>query len=284
MSADDSRLLVLQAQSMPNVWIAPSDDLRQAKQATFGSRRDGWLSLDWMPNGKLVFGATDEGGQSIWTMKTDGSDPQPLTSTGHVDEKASVTADGKTIVFESNRSGSQEIWRIESDGGGLLQLTSGGVGGAPHVSSDGRWIVYTGYDDVLWRIPAEGGEPVRLTSNAASWPRVSPDSRFVACAYSIDNTQKLAVISIDGGQPVKLFDVPKTANFRYGIRWLPDAQALAYRDWFNGIWNQSLEGGEPTRLEGLPEEKLFAYGWSPDGKQFAFVRGDEVLDLILLQR
>ena len=166
----------------------------------------------------------------------------------------------------------------------MRQLTSGGVGGAPHVSSDGRRIVYTGYDDVLWRIPAEGGEPVRLTSNAASWPRVSPDSRFVACAYSIDNTQKLAVISIDGGQPVKLFDVPKTANFRYGIRWLPDAQALAYRDWFNGIWKQSLEGGEPTRLEGLPEEKLFAYGWSPDGKQFAFVRGNEVLDLILLQR
>ena len=284
LTGDDSRLLVLQAQSMPNVWIAPSDDLHQAKQVTFGSRRDGWLSLDWMQNGKLVFGATDEGGQSIWMMNADGTDPKALTSTGHVDEKASVTADGKTIVFESNRSGSQEIWRIESDGSGLRQLTSGGVGWAPHVSPDGRWIVYTGRDNVLWKLPSDGGEPARLTSSAASWPRISPDSRLIACAYNVDDQEKLAVVSMDGGQPVKLFDVPKSANFRYGIRWMPDAQALAYRDWFNGIWKQPLEGGEPSRLEGLPEEKLFAYDWSPDGKQFAFVRGDEVLDLILLER
>jgi Tol biopolymer transport system component len=207
-----------------------------------------------------------------------------LTSTGHVDEKASVTADGKTIVFESDRSGSQEIWRIESDGSGLRQLTSGGVGWAPNISPDGRWIVYTGLEKVVWRLPAGGGESVTLTSNAASWPRISPDSRFVACAYSIDDQEKLAVISIDGGQPLKIFDVPKSANFRYGIRWMPDAQALTYRDWFNGIWKQPLTGGEPTRLEGLPEEKLFAYSWSPDGEQFAFVRGDEVLDLILLNR
>jgi DNA-binding winged helix-turn-helix (wHTH) protein/Tol biopolymer transport system component len=284
LSADDGELLVLQAQSAPNVWLAPSEDLRQAKQVTFGSRRDGWISLDWMPNGKLVFGATGEGGQSIWTMNADGSDPQPLTSTGHVDEKASVTADGKTIVFESNCSGSQEIWRIESDGSGLRQLTSGRVSTEPHVSPDGRWIVYTGGSGTLWRLPSDGGEPFQLTSNVATWARFSPDSHFVACEYHIDDGMKLAVIPINGGQPIKLFDVPKSANFRYGIRWMPDAQALAYRDWFNGIWKQPLAGGEPSRLEGLPEEKLFAYDWSRDGKQFAFVRGDEVLDLILLER
>jgi Tol biopolymer transport system component len=283
LSADDRELLVLQAQSTPNVWMAPADDLRQAKQVTFGSRRDGWISLDWMANDKLAFGATDESGQTIWTMNSDGSDPHPLTSTGHVDEQASVTADGKTIVFESNRSGSQEIWRIESDGSGLRQLTSG-VSTEPDVSPDGRWIVYTGDNGALWRLPSDGGEPFQLTSSAATWARFSPDSRLIACEYHSDDRQKLAVISIHGGQPLKVFDVPKSANFRYGIRWMPDSQAIAYRDWFNGIWKQPLAGGEPTRLEGLPEEKLFAYAWSPDGKQFAFVRGNEVLDLILLHR
>ena len=284
LSADDRELLVLQGQSTPNVWMAPADDLRQAKQVTFGSRRDGWISLDWMANDKLAFGATDDSGQTIWTMNSDGSDPQPLTSTGHVDEQASVTADGKTIVFESNRSGSQEIWRIERDGTGLRQLTSGGVSTEPHVSPDGRWIVYTGGNGTLWRLPSDGGEPFRLTSSAATWARFSPDNRLIACEYHSDNRQKLAVISIDGGEPLKVFDVPKSANFRYGIRWMPDSQAIAYRDWFNGIWKQPLAGGEPTRLEGLPEEKLFVYAWSPDGKRFAFVRGDEVLDLILLHR
>jgi hypothetical protein len=65
-----------------------------------------------------------------------------------------------------------------------------------------------------------------------------------------------------------LFDLPPGVTFRYGLRWTPDGTAVAYRDWVNGIWRQPVAGGEPERLPGLPEEKLFAYGWSPDGKQF----------------
>ncbi|MBC7898879.1 MAG: PD40 domain-containing protein, partial [Saprospiraceae bacterium] len=36
------------------------------------------------------------------------------------------------------------------------------------------------------------------------------------------------------------------------------------------------------RIEGLPEEKLYHYDWSPDGKQFAFTRGREVRDAVLI--
>ncbi len=117
----------------------------------------------------------------------------------------------------------------------------------------------------------------------AGWPRISPDSRFIACEYTTDGKTSLAVLSIEG-EPLKLFDVPKSANFRFGIRWTPDGNAVAYRDWFKGIWMQPIDGGEPVRLEGLPEEKLFGYGWSRDGRQFAFVRGAEVRDLVLFRR
>jgi hypothetical protein len=54
-------------------------------------------------------------------------------------------------------------------------------------------------------------------------------------------------------------------------------------DWVNGIWRQPIDGGAPQRLAGLPEEKLFAYAWSPDGKQFAFTRGTETRDLVLMR-
>jgi Tol biopolymer transport system component len=57
---------------------------------------------------------------------------------------------------------------------------------------------------------------------------------------------------------------------------------VTYRDWVNGIWKQSIRGGEPKRLEGLPEEKFLTYGWSKDGKQFAFVRGSPVRDVVLI--
>jgi hypothetical protein len=51
----------------------------------------------------------------------------------------------------------------------------------------------------------------------------------------------------------------------------------------NGIWRQNLKGGEPQRIENLPEEKLYACGWSPDGKRFAFTRGTEIRDVVLIR-
>jgi Tol biopolymer transport system component len=137
----------------------------------------------------------------------------------------------------------------------------------------------------LQRIPLDGGEPVRLTNNPASWPRVSPDGRWIACGYTDLNDPshpKLAIISIAGGQPVNLFDVPDSANFQHSIRWTPDGKAVTYRDWENGIWKQDLNGTKPERLNGLPQEKLHAYGWSSDGKLFAFTRGLEMRDVVLI--
>ncbi|HEX6733150.1 MAG TPA: hypothetical protein VF074_24220, partial [Pyrinomonadaceae bacterium] len=142
---------------------------------------------------------------------------------------------------------------------------------------DGQWR--------LWRIPIEGGDPVQLSDKSASEPRVSPDGSLVACSYTANpnSRRQLAVIPIEGGPPVNVFDVTRLANFNYGIRWTPDGKAVTYRDWTNGIWRQPLTGGPPERLLGLPEEKLYAYAWSRDGKQFAFVRGVEIRDVILLR-
>jgi Tol biopolymer transport system component len=73
------------------------------------------------------------------------------------------------------------------------------------------------------------------------------------------------------------------ANFNNGLRWTPDGKAVTYRDWANGVWKQRLDGGEPRRLEGLPQEKLYTYGWSRDGKLFAFTRGTELQDIVLIR-
>jgi hypothetical protein len=49
-----------------------------------------------------------------------------------------------------------------------------------------------------------------------------------------------------------------------------------------GLWRQAIEGGPPQRIAGLPEEKLYAYDWSRDGKFFAFTRGVEIRDVVLI--
>jgi Tol biopolymer transport system component len=154
------------------------------------------------------------------------------------------------------------------------------------VSPDGKWVVYVSTQDTMgpaWRVPLAGGPPEKIVDGPTSWLRVSPDSRFIACGYSEGGVIKLAIVPIEGGQPLKTLDLPSSANLRFALRWTPDGQNISYRDWQSGYWVQSIAGGEPRKLDDMPEEKLFASSWSKDGKLFAFSRGQEIRDVILLQ-
>ena len=64
---------------------------------------------------------------------------------------------------------------------------------------------------------------------------------------------------------------------------MPDGRAICYRDLSNGIWRQNLSGEAPSRLAGFPDEKSYTFAWSRDGKSFAFVRGREIGDVVLLK-
>ncbi|MEP6925469.1 MAG: winged helix-turn-helix domain-containing protein [Pyrinomonadaceae bacterium] len=286
LAANQNALLTIQVQAQSNIWIAPVNDLSRAKQITFGSfgRMDGGYGVEWTADGRIVYTAEIDGNNTIWKMNSDGSEPKQLIPSDGNNSYPSLTADNRFVVFESNRTGKYAVWRANSDGSDLRQLTDADVAAQPHVSPDGRWIIYvSNYENSgeLWRVSSSGGEPLKL-ADGASWARISPDSRFVACGYDIDGGTKIAILSIEGGEPIKLFDVPRLANLRLGVRWTPDGKAVTYRDWTNGIWRQDLDGGEPHRLKGLPNEKLYAYNWSSDGKWFAFTRGGEIRDVVLI--
>lgn len=287
VSADGKKLLAVQVQSQSNIWVAPTDDLSSAKQITFSAigETDGWLGLDWMPDGKIVYMRLVDRSRSIWIMNGDGTNAAQLIRAGGGDFLPAVTADGRYVVFESARSGRSQIWRANADGTDLRQLTDLDVAAQPHVSPDEQWIVYISSGQhlgPLYRVSINGGNPVRLTESNVEGPRISPDNKFVACGYQIDETTKLAILSIDGGPPIKLFDLPHGASFTYGAHWTPDGKAIALRDWEDGIWIQPLDGGAPTHLKGLPHEKLYGYNWSPDGKYFAFTRGSDIRDAVIV--
>jgi Tol biopolymer transport system component/DNA-binding winged helix-turn-helix (wHTH) protein len=286
--SDDNSLLTLQGISEANLWVAAAGNLKDSKQLTFDSagRNDGWNGLALTHDGRIVFAADDSDGRTLWIMNATGGRPKQLIPNGGLNSYPSVTSDGRYLVFQSNRSGHFAIWRSDLDGANMVQVTGDQPAGQPTVSPDGRWILYNSSIDSLgelFRIPLQGGEPFRLTDKPVGWALISPDSKSIACEIYSDGKAKLAILSIDGGDVLKSYDLSRLANPRLGVHWTPDGQAISYRDWVNGIWRQKLDGGEPQRLEGLPAEKLFSYGWSPDGKLFAFSRGTTSRDVVLIK-
>ncbi len=286
LSANSNSLVALQATIESSIWIAPAANLSEARQITFGTAgHEGWFGIDWTPDGKIIYTNRIDQSLTIWTMDTLGANAVQLTSAGFLDQNPSATADGKYIVFQSNRSGATEIWRMNADGKDLRQITFDGKNSVPHCTPDSKTIVYMHNEDdknFAYRVSMEGGEPVKITDTQIVNPRVSPDGKFIAGGFQLEGKMKLAIFSITGGTPLKVFDIPPTYNFTASIRWTRDGKSVVYRDWANGIWSQSMEGGDPVRIEGLPTEKLLQYNWSPDGRQLAFTRERTKTDAVLL--
>jgi Tol biopolymer transport system component len=267
--------------------VAPSDDLSSARQVTFGSfgKYDGLWGVDWTTDGELIFTTSDTESQFLARMKLDGSPQKALTEPGMIDSVQTITNDGRCLVHHSNRGGDIDIWRTDIDGSNPTQLTFGGKGYHPAPSPDGRWVYYKSRLDGrggLWRVPIGGGEPEMLNQNETSWMSFSPDGRYFAASHRTDKL-RLAIFSAETNQVVKQFDFPKGGTFYLGSRWTPDSRSVAYRDANFGYWLQNVDGGEPKRMEGLPNERLYNFAWSKDGKWFAFVRGQEIRDVVLFQ-
>lgn len=175
LSSDGRSLLAIQLQRISSIWVAPADDLNQAKQIIAGAIGDqvGNSCLDWAPDGAVYYGASVKGSMTIWRMEANGGDRKQLTSAGHVDTYVRATGDGRYLVFQSNRTGGWEIWRANADGGNMKQLTEGGSNKEPTVTPDGRHVVYTSLRNgvrTLWRVSIDGGQPVPLSDRPAFWP------------------------------------------------------------------------------------------------------------------
>ena len=81
------------------------------------------------------------------------------------------------LVWESNRTGNWRIWKINLDGSGLRQLSpleKGREHYCPHISPDGKTIVYLSYPDKWWSYDSPKNQkiPLRLMKSDGSGDRV----------------------------------------------------------------------------------------------------------------
>ncbi len=159
----------------------------------------------WSPDGRwLVYVGERDGEFDIYKIPAaagggGGGDEIRLTTAPGLDDGPEYTPDGAFIYFNSARSGRMQIWRMRPDGSGQEQVTNDGFNNwFPHISPDGRWIVYISfgqdvapndhpfYKHVLLRLMPIGGGPARViaylyggqgTINVPSW---APDGRRLA--------------------------------------------------------------------------------------------------------
>jgi len=294
VTSDSAVVVSMQVTRGSDIWIAPSNAVAasQARQITMrNQRQNGARGMSWMPDGRIVYSSNASDNADIWSMNADGSNQKQLTDDPQADVNPVVSPDGRYVVFQSLRAGNWNIWRMQSDGNNLKQLTSGDNDVDPDVTPDGQWVIYCAKENAnttIWKMPIEGGAPVRLAvATQATNPSVSPDGKQVAYIEVASNSKspyKLVLISIEGGIPVKTFDIPLLAS---DLHWTPDGRALVYlgRGAFAGvasIWRQSLDGTAPFPIVEFKPDSIYAFAYSRDGRQLALSRGSLTRDAVLI--
>jgi Tol biopolymer transport system component len=240
----------------------------------------------WSPDGRRLRVSVDgPGGDSIWEVGADGSDPHPLLP--DFEEPACCgrwLPDGRTFVFQGGR-GRQDLWALTEGGGWLasargrpVRLTQGPSSyHNPRPSRDSRKIFANGTkpSGELVRCPLGSGECAPyLGGLEASGVAFSPDGESIAWTVR-DGT--LWRSRADGTERLQLTFPPLTA---FLPRWSPDGRQIGFN---------STAPGEPLKLRVVPSEggplrdavpgdteSQLDLSWSPDGRAFAFGRNPGV--------
>jgi tricorn protease len=110
------------------------------------------------------------------------------------------------------------------------------------------------YGADIWVVERDGGLARRITATGAveSDPHFSPDGRWIAFTSNRAGVAAVYVVSVDGGDPIRLSWYPAGATSR---GWSPDGQRVLYAtsrgtapSGHNRLWTVDREGGPSTML------------------------------------
>jgi TolB protein len=153
----------------------------------------------WSPDGRTIaFASTRSGSLELWTMASDGSNPERLSSSPA--EYPSWSPDGSRIAFSLVTAGAVQIAIVRRSGQGertLTPLTENSE--LPAWSPDGSLIAFSrGFEGrrTIWTMKPDGSEARRITEPGSDdvAPAWSPDGRYIVFA----RRQRLMIMRADG--------------------------------------------------------------------------------------
>lgn len=237
----------------------------------------------WSASGRYFLFA---GVSNLWAIRETGSvwrhtpaGPFRLSYGPEVNSAPAAAGAGQIIYYGSRLRERLEIWDAAA------QQTRGEPAGRyaeqAAYSPDGRRMAYVdGRDGTLWTSRADGRDARQLTQAAltASWPRWSPDGRWIAFYNTPpDKVAASYVIRAGGGRARRLL------NGSYAVvnpDWAPDGRRLAIdqepargTDRQEAIYLLDRRTGRERRLAG--SRGLWSPRWSPDGRWIAAYSADQ---------
>ena len=299
LTQDGKQFATVQAQGLVNLWIVPEGQSAEGNRLPTGNvsfYSSSGNNVAWTSDGRIVFVSNEGGNANIWitSPEDNGSERKQLTANGAMNFSPVVTPDNKYIVFSAWREGIKNLWRMNLDGSNLTQLTPGVADSFPSVSPDSRWVFYTAPFDKkpgLWKISIDGGTPVRVVDHVATMGKPSPDGKLIAYSFpeSPDPTappNRLALVSADGTQQLKTFEMQTSGTVLSMMDWSHDGKSIIYTVSANNVsnlWSQPIAGGPPKQITDFKEMLITSFAWSPDGKRLACTRGNLVRDAVLIK-
>ena len=289
LSVDGRSLAALRVEQTAHLWTMPSNDVARVREITSGFEKfDGIYSLDWMSDSKILYTSAPSDDISTWTIEADGKNPRQLVKGGHYPR---VSPDHRFIVYRERIGSELALVRRELADGSERLLTKGIIH-YPTFSPDGKWLVFTNYNNriSLWKVPVDGGEAIQILAESALCSAVSPDGKVIAFILRRGgNRNRIALVSFNGGEIIKTFDAVLASNpfsNNQNLQWTPDGTAIYYVGFNHGvsnIWRQPIDGSLAVQVTNFDAGRIFNFAYSPNGEQLALSRGSFNSDVVLIK-
>ena len=300
LTADCQTIVAVQRQYSMGIWLTVPGDFSSAVAINSKTAADdGERGIAWTKDGKIVFVSSEGGAQNIWRMDTDGRNPKPLTTDKRFGKiLPTLSLDGESIIFlgravdpvTNELIPGSAFFQMDSDGQNVRQVGPKSDAAFAAASMNQDWLVYTNRADGKFRlvkVPLKGGPTIQLTDGDSISPVLSHDGKSVA--YVIrekGQPERLGIISIDGGSPLRTFDLPTTANTNAGIAWNKTDTGILFVNTLgttSNVWMQPLDGTKPTSLTIFKEFQIAAFALNPEGNRLAVARGSRNRDIVLIK-